>query len=241
MSNLNFSKKGYLKIIKATQKKGYTFCSFNEAYNLYNKGIAPLCILRHDVDVCLTTALEMAEFEAKLGISSTYFILLYNELYNPLSPKGRSIVRKIAELNHEIGLHWNSLDYENTNFEEKITRDIKILESITKKKVVSAAQHKPNASKQMDISKYFENNAYEKRFIKDFAYVSDSSMRWRLFTPLDTIKERKNLQFLSHPIWWFSDGASIKEKIYNAMRKDRKIRNLIYEELVAETEKAQRV
>src|SRR5262245_23044590 len=64
-------------------------------------------ILRHDVDFCLQTALEMAQLEAQLGVRATYFILLSSPSYNVFSAPENSIPARLVELGHEVALHYD--------------------------------------------------------------------------------------------------------------------------------------
>lgn len=69
-------------------------------------------IIRHDVDMDLQEAVKMAEIENEIGIRSTFFVLLTSEYYNLLSGKNTNSVKKILELGHEIGLHFDITAYE---------------------------------------------------------------------------------------------------------------------------------
>ncbi|ELY50479.1 hypothetical protein C492_21927, partial [Natronococcus jeotgali DSM 18795] len=59
--------------------------------------------LRHDVDVCLERAVELAEIEHELGVRSTYMVLPDTPLYN--LEENRDVLHHLCELGHEIGLH----------------------------------------------------------------------------------------------------------------------------------------
>jgi hypothetical protein len=61
--------------------------------------------LRHDLDVCLEEALDMANLESELGVRATYFILVNSPLYNPLSQGSLEFVHHIQAKGHWIGLH----------------------------------------------------------------------------------------------------------------------------------------
>lgn len=73
-------------------------------------------VIRHDVDSDLTAAMDQAEIEAALGIRSTYYILhtasYYGEFRNGVFHRHEHIapvLRFIASLGHEIGLHIDPL------------------------------------------------------------------------------------------------------------------------------------
>lgn len=61
-------------------------------------------ILRHDIDVKPERGLKMAEIEKEHGIRSTYYIRMTEEVFKPI------IIRRIAEMGHEIGYHYETLD-----------------------------------------------------------------------------------------------------------------------------------
>ena len=229
----DFTKQGYANIMKSALKNGYILCPVKDSYKFYNQGKSPIGILRHDVDVDMQTALEMAKLEASLGVHSTYFMLLHEKLYNPSSQKGSKIVKEIAALKHEIGFHINSDDYLGSkNQDEEIKKDIKLLASVSGQKIVSVAHHRPNHINTIEVSKYFENDAYSEKFSKNFTYVSDSCMKWRQHTPLDIIKQKKNFQFLSHPIWWIPEGKTVQEKVESVKSQNKDISEELYDAFI---------
>ena len=63
----------------------------------------PVAFMRHDVDVCIDEAVEMARIEHDLGIQSTYMILPSTPLYDVDEKRDR--IDEIRSLGHEIGLH----------------------------------------------------------------------------------------------------------------------------------------
>lgn len=60
-------------------------------------------ILRHDVDRFPKNALKMASLEAELGFLSTYYIRMVPSAFSA------AITKRIAELGHEIGYHYETL------------------------------------------------------------------------------------------------------------------------------------
>ena len=74
----------------------------------------PKIILRHDVDKKPEQALKMAGIEQKVGLASTYYFRATDEVYQP------AIIRKIADLGHEVGYHYEVLDKVKGDFEKAI-------------------------------------------------------------------------------------------------------------------------
>jgi hypothetical protein len=219
-TSLPFTLESYAFILREAKEAGYLISPLSEVTNNTNH----LClILRHDVDFSLDYALEMAEYENKLGARSTYYVLLHSDYYNPSSPPCRKQISKICELGHEIGLHWDSSVYADNleRLRENFLRDVDFLSFISKVAVVSAAQHIPTDNPALNVEAWIPHEAYSKKIWSRFRYVSDSSMQWRANTPLDLISEKKDIQFLSHPIWWVAPGSSREDKVRSFASRGR--------------------
>lgn len=71
-------------------------------------------ILRHDVDSRPGMALKMAELENRQDICSTYYFRFTKNIFDP------GIIRRVSDLGHEIGYHYEVLSKAGGNFEEAI-------------------------------------------------------------------------------------------------------------------------
>jgi hypothetical protein len=71
-------------------------------------------ILRHDVDSRPGMALKMAELENRKDICSTYYFRFTKNIFDP------GIIRRVSDLGHEIGYHYEVLSKAGGNFEEAI-------------------------------------------------------------------------------------------------------------------------
>ena len=203
-----FSKKGYISIIELAKQKGYRISPVEKVRRV-KTGNTPLLVLRHDVDLDLQAALLMAMMEKDMRVHSTFFVHLYNNHYNSLSPEGRLIIKKISSLGHEIGLHWDSRDHPH-DLERKLARDRDILAEIIGKQVMSGSQHKPTSTPQVKFHAILKYEMY-----RDFIYISDSAMKWRQFTPWQLLKKKQNIHLLAHPFWWMIKGKTREEKFFN--------------------------
>ncbi|MBL4618142.1 MAG: hypothetical protein JKY46_10630 [Robiginitomaculum sp.] len=211
MSKPSFSISGYCSIIETSLAAGYRVTPFSSALSTPE----PAIILRHDIDLSLPCAIEVARAEAEMGVSATYFIMMSSDYYNPFSAIGRHQVQQIAALGHEIGLHWDSSNYPESDdaVHRQFRNELAHLGDIVGEEIVSASQHIPTDTPLFDVESLVENEAYSQKFRNRFTYVSDSSMQWRETTPLDLIKLGKSIHFLSHPIWWAGDGDDQAEKL----------------------------
>lgn len=204
MHSHEFNLAQYHLILGTLLDKAYRFVDYNTVLD-HDRSI----VLRHDIDMSLEYALPVAEIEHQLGISSCYFLLLTSEFYNPLTSKAQLAIAKIQALGHEIGLHFDASIYgENATIDELSTaaeKECELLSQISKKPVRYISFHRPVKALQ-GVGEGFAQriNTYEKRFFETMGYCSDSQGAWRFGHPLDhsAINEGKQLQLLTHPIWW---------------------------------------
>jgi hypothetical protein len=211
-----FTTTSYLEMIQEFKNNGYILSKFNG--NLSNK---ISLVIRHDIDVDVTAALRMAELEQENGIISTYFISMRSPFYNPFSLPNVSKINQIHQLGHDIATHINvKLTVGNP------LDDIRILQSnFPFLNTQIATVHHPGSmeaiKKMIDIPVI--NSTYAQLFDDTVGYISDSTGRWRYGHPLDTesLRARKSLIMLTHPIWWIENGVTPREKITNLLKKER--------------------
>jgi hypothetical protein len=187
-------------------QNGYRFSFFGD-YN--SKGRV---FLRHDVDCSITMALEMANFEAGNGLTSTFFIQPDNDFYNPLSQKALENLSRIAELGHKIGLHISPSNCQNQeDLVQYIDRTYNYFSGFFPVDRIFSF-HRPGS---FDGWRYIEVpgfvNTYHSKYFKEIFYFSDSNRREFISSDLlEAPSTGKSIQFLTHPIWWSEEGASPK-------------------------------
>jgi hypothetical protein len=217
MMNFDFSYDSYELFLK-TLALDYEFIPFSRAKYTSEK-LERKILLRHDIDQSLHKAEKMAEIEANLNISSTYFLFLKSPFYNIFSHEDEMRIRRIIEYNHCIGLHF---DYSRSNFKTisqipyQIRQEAEFLENYFEIKVDAISFHRPfnlDFFNKMELSSY--PHSYEKIFVESFKYFSDSRGRWRYGHPFNSIEyqEKRNLHLLVHPIWWNESTLSAVETL----------------------------
>jgi hypothetical protein len=95
----NFELPHYRELLEAAKAGGYRFAHFGadpEPGDLF---------LRHDVDLSLAAAVEMAEVEAELDVVTTYLLMTESVFYNLASSEGAAAIARLRELGHAVGLH----------------------------------------------------------------------------------------------------------------------------------------
>jgi hypothetical protein len=212
--NCDFSYRHYLEVLnfaKNTHKIGpiqdYLSLKKNKRFIL----------LRHDVDFSLKYALDLAKIEAKNNITSTYFVLFNNPFYNVFSEENISYIKKINELGHEIGLHYDSI-FINKKQNQILKAECELLEKISGKKIKSIAPHNVATNKKNKFSSKNFFDAFNIGTKSEIEYISDSVRNWRKGCMCNHIMKNK-LQILTHPMWWNKKNL-IRNQVYDKFEKD---------------------
>jgi hypothetical protein len=187
----------------------------------------PFCVLRHDVDYSPRAALRLAEQEAGRGVRATYFLLVGTVYYNLMAPEHAHVAKTLAEQGHEVGLHYdvNSFaPFPRDQWPRLLRAQATLLGEMAGQEVTSIAMHQPALNgvdpfRDLDLGFL---NAYDDRFTRDMAYVSDSCRAWRddawemirsgVFPP--------RLQLALHPINWSEtdrDRTTIFRELHNEL------------------------
>ncbi len=223
MSIMRFTYEAYFNLIQMLHEHRYNIVSYMDWYK-YEKSV----ILRHDIDYNLDKAVEFAAFENSIGVSSTYFVQITSDMYNPFSKHGRECVKEIISLNHRIGLHFDEMIYESLdNVQKHIMNEKNMLESITNGvSVDTVSMHRP--SRQIldaNISLEGITNSYGELFFKSIKYISDSRRRWRESIEDIIVNESyDHMQILTHAFWYNNSEMDISDSIrqfVNSANKER--------------------
>ncbi len=104
----DFTIRQYRELIKVLIENKYQFQPFGEFLEFpKNKSI----MLRHDVDARKQNSLRFAEIQHEFGIRGSYYFRVVPESYD------ETVIRRVAELGHEIGYHYETMDTSKGNAE----------------------------------------------------------------------------------------------------------------------------
>ncbi len=206
--SISFTPDGYRALIDSLRTRGYEVRDFFTA-----RPDARHLILRHDIDVSLEAAVALAELEAAEGLRATYFALLRCELYNPFAESGRSALRRLGALGHEVGLHFDAalVDGGVDALDEAAATECAMLEGLIDAPVRIVSFHRPApALLGLDRPLGGRAHAYEPRFFRAIGYCSDSRGAFHHGEPLanPAVAAGRALQLLTHPIWWMAEGGA---------------------------------
>lgn len=182
-----FSLEHYRELLHAAQEGGYRFTFFD------HEPQAGDVLLRHDVDLSLDAALELAEIEHELGVGATYFLMTRSEFYNLDAASGARALDRLRALGHRVGLHavWPHVD-DDARFERVL------------------AWHNPEPEYMREPVDGFVN-VMQSPWAD--VYRSDSNQHWRQGCPHDDLRAHafERLQLLVHPEIWVYEGATMRE------------------------------
>jgi hypothetical protein len=182
----------YRELLDAAAAGGYRWASFDA------EPVAGDLLLRHDVDLSLDAALQLAQLEHERGARATYFLMTESVFYNLDSKRGREALEELRSLGHAVGLH---------AIYPRATRDDRF--------DAVMAWHNPDPEYVHDPVSGFVNVMQPPWFTKG-KYRSDSNQHWREGCPHEELRAGafEWLQLLVHPEIWVYDGATMSETMH---------------------------
>ena len=161
MLNIDFTFAKYKELCETIVESEYTTLTFTQYFYLKNVP-EKFIILRHDVDRKPENAVEMAKLENRLGITSTYYFRMKKDIFIP------RIIRGIANMEHEIGYHYEVLDKAEGDIEKAIRIFEGELEEFRKIYNVKTICMHGNP-----LSKWVNKELWKKYDFKDFGIIGE--------------------------------------------------------------------
>jgi hypothetical protein len=207
----------YCQIIETLKLRKFSFCHFVDEQAEGSLKV----YLRHDIDLNLADALELAKLESKLGVNSSYFFMLEAEIYNIFAPTNRQKISEIIALGHDVGLHFvPGIDMSPLELEVQVNREAEILGNLLQYKIKCFSIHRPAPYiLSSDFRPRGLINTYSPEYFSKEKYISDSNHNFRCGNPIEFIErfQGNDLQILTHPVWWKQKSMLPKDKIYKVV------------------------
>lgn len=177
-SVLDFTLDKYKELCQSVLKAGYQIQTVSEYLDGPDSKKSILA-MRHDVDRLPGRALRMAKLEKSLNIRTTYYFRKRG-FSNP------NIIKEIAELGHEIGYHYESLDEAKGDYKlayNLFEDNLKFLRTISNIETICMHGNPLTRWVNLDLwRKYDFNNLGLKGeaflSIRDVYYFSDTGRIW---------------------------------------------------------------
>ena len=192
----------YRELLEAAQAGGYRFALFGDGPEEGD------LFLRHDVDLSLAAAVEMAELEAELEVQATYLLMTESVFYNLASEEGERALARLRELGHRIGLH---AVYPRAARDERFDPVL--------------AWHNPDPA-YMREPVHGMVNVMQALWFSPETYRSDSNQQWRSGCPHEELRAGAYpwLQLLTHPEIWAYPGETMSETMHAMLDAERERR-----------------
>jgi hypothetical protein len=207
----------YCQIIEALKLRKFSFCRFVDELAEGSLKV----YLRHDIDLNVKYALELAKLESKLGVTSSYFVMLAADIYNVYSSVNQKQISEIIALGHDVGLHFvPGIGLSPLELEAQINQEAEILGNLLQHKVSCFSVHRPAPGiLSSDFCPQGLINTYAPKYFSKEKYISDSNHNFRCGNPIEFIEnfQGNDLQILVHPVWWKEKSISPKDKIYKVI------------------------
>ena len=221
---MQFSLPAYREMIQAGLASGYLYLTFAEiADGAVEDGRQ--CLLRHDVDVSIALALELARVEAEMEVRSTYFLMPRSPAYNLLSRHSTMAVREMVKMGHDIGLHFDAAHplVSADRLPQQVRDDAALVGSLAGRPVSAFSFHQPSPAilkQRLMIPSLI--NTYNPEQLDGWHYMSDSNRIWKYESGLEFLRNATHpkLQLLVHPMWWVSDAATTEQVWDEAVRSN---------------------
>jgi len=174
-------------------------CVLSEARLLRLYTAAPHAAWRHDVDVSLSAAQQMARFAELAGVQTTFYLMPRSDWYNLFGREGAHTLDVIAECGHRLGLH---CDHREGSVVATVEADFALVDVAYPgvfARLVSF--HAPSPSVLWRDFESFENS-YARKW--EGRYLSDSRAEW---TEEKEALVGDDMQIALHPEHWFAPRA----------------------------------
>ncbi|HGY92791.1 MAG TPA: hypothetical protein ENK43_16610 [Planctomycetes bacterium] len=230
-----WSPEHYREILESARAEGYPIVKVSEVGTALPEG--PFFLVRHDIDISMEAAHAMALLEADMGITTCYYVRLHSPFYNALAPDHAARIREIADMGHEVGLHYEPGYYESMGQQvaEGIASDIHTLETLLGGKTLSVSQHEPSIGPVVKILPEGYPCAYQRHLVLDTKYFGDSGFRWREGCICEKLGEIEQIHTLIHPANWMRDAVPWEEVLRrHAKTAAERIHRLMEEHIVSQ-------
>jgi len=180
-----------------------------------------ICVWRHDIDMSPHRAYRLAQIEAERGLRTNYFVMFGSRFYNPFEPASTQILRRISDLGHPVGLHFDISAQRANNavdLELALAKEADMLSSLIGVPVQNFTLHDPTKAIDLSLDKPVHQglvNGSASSVVSSFTYCSDSNGLWRHRRLQDVISDSTvtRLYALTHAEWWTPEVMTPQQRV----------------------------
>lgn len=201
-----FDLENYFQILLSAIEMGFSFQTFSDYLENPQEKVI---LLRHDVDVSLEFAMQLAKIENHLKISATFFVRLHSDFYNLLEEENMHRLSKLAEMGSEVGIHQEIYKFadDRKTIIELLKIEKSLVEAILGRPIHGVASHLPKRNTIHMTPEFLTETGFNYRpgseiFNKDALFISDSNKRWKPCSFEEALKRSEKILANLHPVWW---------------------------------------
>lgn len=240
LMNTDFTVEGYRSLVTAAARR-YRFIRIGQA--LPGGDVA---LWRHDIDFSPESSLDLARIEAELGLVATDYVQQSSRYYSVFEPEIAENLRAIANLGHDIGLHFDPEVCRHLtlpNCESRIGFEVNILETFAKAKVASITLRNRPAFVGAFLNKETYGGLINGKALKlreQFDYCSESNGVWRYSNLVEIISDLSinRLYALMYPEWWPAKSMPPRQRIQRCSDVRAEFCGLYYGSLLDENSRS---
>lgn len=203
-----------------TARCHFTAHLLGEAPDVLHAHRSPVLFLRHDIKISLSRALRMAEIEHEYGLPATYMIRADSPLYSLDEKNSRLQLWELAQMGHEVGLHFDLANDERQNrpflsiVEDQLRPACERVEQITYRPVRSLSFHR-RVPQLFDGPLQVCGRVNADACVLRQQFLSDvEGNRWNGKPSSGiTLPGGPVLQLLLHPIWWGDEHMPAPQRL----------------------------
>lgn len=188
---------------------GFSFQTFS---SYLDSPLEKVILIRHDVDVSLEWALEMAHVEYELGICTTYFVRVHSTRYNLFDRYNYWRLHELKNKHFEVGMHQEVVNFAKTSNEAIILlkREKRVIESILGCDVNGVATHIPSHNLLSITPEILSQTGFYyvadgEVFNSNAIFVSDSNNHWKKYSFKEALLNSDKILANIHPVWWVGE------------------------------------
>ena len=161
---------------------------------------APGIWLRHDVELCLQSAVEMAQLENDLEVPSTYFVCMESPFFDAIRSRLGGFLERLLDLGREVSFHL-VLSASSASVERRLQDYVDSIDGLPVPSLIT--YHAPGVPSEALAQAPHGHGVYAPLAGGTCKYFSDSTGRWRWGDPrFAGLAPTDTVQLLTHPFWW---------------------------------------
>ena len=170
---------------------------------------APGIWLRHDVELCLQSAVDMAKLENEIEVPSTYFVCMESPFFEETRSSLGSVLKQLRDLGREVSFHL-VLSASSGSVEQRLQDYLSSIDGLPVPSLIT--YHAPGVPSEALAQAPHGHGVYAPLASGACKYFSDSTGRWRWGDPrFAGLAPTDKVQLLTHPFWW--SGTYVPESL----------------------------